>query len=214
MIHLAEAPRCELRASFCESTIRVYQAFPPEIADGALRAQRFVAPFKRERMTWVKPSFTWMMYRSGWATKPGQERVLGIDLTRAGFEWALASACISHFEARMHGSVEEWRAMLRASAVRVQWDPERTLQLEELPWRTIQVGLGGEAVRRYVDEWIVRIEDVTPVAQSVGAMVRSGEVESAQQLVPVERAYPVPAEIARRIGASAAHPAESTPGPG
>jgi hypothetical protein len=26
--------------------------------------------------TWVKPSFLWMMYRSGWATTPGQERIL------------------------------------------------------------------------------------------------------------------------------------------
>jgi hypothetical protein len=29
-----------------------------------------VPPFKVDRMTWVKPSFLWMTYRSGWATKP------------------------------------------------------------------------------------------------------------------------------------------------
>ncbi len=49
-------------------------------------------------MTWIKPSFLWMMYRSGWATKPGQEQVLSIEITRSGFEWALANACLSHFE--------------------------------------------------------------------------------------------------------------------
>jgi hypothetical protein len=38
-------------------------------------------------MTWIKPSFLWMMYRCGWATKPGQERVLAIQITREGFEW-------------------------------------------------------------------------------------------------------------------------------
>ncbi|WP_422570328.1 DUF4291 family protein, partial [Erwinia billingiae] len=28
-------------------------------------------------MTWIKPSFLWMMYRSGWGMKdPGQKRIL------------------------------------------------------------------------------------------------------------------------------------------
>lgn len=40
-------------------------------------------------MTWLEPSFLWMMYRSGCAQKEGQERVLAIDVTRSGFEWAL-----------------------------------------------------------------------------------------------------------------------------
>jgi len=40
-------------------------------------------------MTWIKPSFLWMMYRSGWATKPGQEHILATQITRDGFEWAL-----------------------------------------------------------------------------------------------------------------------------
>jgi Domain of unknown function (DUF4291) len=39
------------------------------------------------RMTWIKPSFNWMTYRSGYATKPGQEVVLGIDIAREGFDW-------------------------------------------------------------------------------------------------------------------------------
>ena len=49
-------------------------------------------------MTWIKPSFLWMMHRSGWATKPGQERVLAIEITRAGFEWALSHAALSHYD--------------------------------------------------------------------------------------------------------------------
>jgi hypothetical protein len=36
--------------------------------------------------------------------------------------------------------------------VRVRWDPERSLQLDRLRHRAIQVGLGGEAVGRYIDE--------------------------------------------------------------
>jgi hypothetical protein len=40
-----------VRAAHTDSTITVYQAYPQEIAEPALRARTFVAPFKRERMT-------------------------------------------------------------------------------------------------------------------------------------------------------------------
>ena len=192
-------PLRQVRATFSEQTIRVYQAYSPEIAMGAVRAQTFVAPFKRERMTWIKPSFTWMMYRSGWATKPGQERILGIDIMRQGFEWALSHSSASHFDATTHSTPDEWQTLLRASPVRIQWDPERTLKLEVLPWRTIQVGLGGDAVAAYLDNWIERIEDVTPLANRVGALVSAGNVEPAADLVPKELPYPLPRQIARQI---------------
>ncbi|MGF6882260.1 hypothetical protein ABIA39_002859 [Nocardia sp. GAS34] len=47
-------------------------------------AQRFVSPFSLNRMTWIKPSFRWLMQRSGWARKPGQEHILAVRITRAG----------------------------------------------------------------------------------------------------------------------------------
>jgi hypothetical protein len=141
-----------------------------------------------------------MMYRSGWASKPDQERVLAIDITRGGFEWALAHACVTPFSAKLHGSHDAWRRLMDESPVRVQWDPEKDIRLEELPWRSIQIGLGGEAAERYVDEWIVRLEDVTALAKQVESAVRRGDLDGAQGMRPVERAYSLPAEIARRIG--------------
>jgi len=71
-----------VRAGFTTETITVYQAYPAEIALPAVAAGRFVPPFKRDRMTWIKPSFRWMMYRCGWGTKPGQEHVLAVEITR------------------------------------------------------------------------------------------------------------------------------------
>jgi len=91
------APECVIRASYSNRTVRVYQAYRPEIALAALQAGRYVPPFSMGRMTWIKPSFNWMMYRSGYATKPGQEMVLGVDITREGFEWALNNAVLSRF---------------------------------------------------------------------------------------------------------------------
>jgi Domain of unknown function (DUF4291) len=65
-------PYRQARAVFEESTIVVYQAYSPEIAEPSLAAGTFVPPFGMSRMTWIKPSFLWMAYRSGWASKPGQ----------------------------------------------------------------------------------------------------------------------------------------------
>ena len=187
-------PYRRIRATYDDATIRVYQAYSHTIADAALAGGTFVSPpFKRDRMTWIKPSFRWMLYRCGWGAKdPGQARVLAIDLTRAGFEWALTHATLS-----THGA----RADIRSQPVRIQWDPERDLQFHPLDHRSIQVGLSGEAVRRYVDEWIVAIHDVTGPARDIGAAVAAGDLARAAALLPPERPYPLPAELARLIGA-------------
>ncbi|MFG3682886.1 DUF4291 domain-containing protein [Micromonospora chalcea] len=194
-------PRHQIRAAFTADAVTVYQAYPPEIADAALRAGRFVPPFKRERMTWIKPSFRWMMYRCGWALKPGQERVLAVDISRAGFEWALRHACLSSYDPRLHPDREAWRHGLRVSPVRVQWDPERSLRLAPLPYRSLQVGLSGEAVHRYVDEWVLGLTDVTGLARSVHGRLTDGDEVGAAALVPVERPYPLPDEVARIVDA-------------
>lgn len=129
------------------------------------------------RMTWIKPSFNWMMYRCGYGTKLGQEIVLGIDIAREGFEWALEHPVLSNFNSSSHSSHDEWRNSLAEASVRVQWDPERDCRLnivEDL--RAIRIGLAGEAVQRYVNERNVRIEDVTPIAHRLAADLKSGVI--------------------------------------
>jgi hypothetical protein len=192
----------EIRASFTDSTITVYQAYSPVIAEPALAAGRFVAPFKRGRMTWIKPSLLWMAYRCGWATKPGQERVLGIEITRAGFDWALAHACLSHFEPGTYTDHDDWVARRGTTPVRIQWDPERGLHHEPLAHRSIQVGLGGEAAERYVDGWIVSINDVTQLMRQLDATVAQGRLDEARRLLPEEVPYPIGPELAALIGAT------------
>ncbi|MEU5153176.1 DUF4291 domain-containing protein [Glycomyces sp. NPDC021274] len=197
-------PSRQIRAVFDAETITVYQAYSPAIAEPALAAQTFVAPFKRERMTWIKPSFLWMMYRCGWASKPGQERVLAVRITREGFAWALAHSCGSH--PAEGEAVEDWKARLAAAPVRVQWDPERGPGLERLEHRSIQIGMSGEAVDRYTGQWITAIEDVTDLAARIGAAVAAGRGDEARDLLPVERAYPLTDALAAAAGASQARP--------
>ncbi|MBB4907930.1 DUF4291 domain-containing protein [Actinophytocola algeriensis] len=192
----------KIRALYTPETITVYQAYPPGIARPALAAGRFVPPFKRDRMTWIKPSFLWMMYRCGWATKPDQETVLAVEITRAGFEEALSGACLSHHDPGRYASREEWSRQLKESPVRVQWDPERSLRLAALPYRSLQVGLSGPAVHRYVDEWLVRLTDVTPLAREIHELVLAGDDDTARALLPVEEEYPLPEDIAAHVNAS------------
>ncbi|MFV2085357.1 DUF4291 domain-containing protein [Micromonospora sp. LOL_021] len=201
MISCVDARHRQVRARYTADTVTVYQAYPAEIAVPALANGRFVAPFKRGRMTWIKPSFLWMMYRCGWASKPGQERVLAVEIRRSGFEWALAAACLSHFDRSLYPDRGTWARRVRTSPVRVQWDPERSLRLGPLPYRSLQAGLSGEAVDRYVDEWTVAITEVTGLAHAVRDRLSAGDDAGAAALLPAERVYPLPVEVAAVIGA-------------
>jgi hypothetical protein len=186
---MSDIPQRQIRAVYDEYTIRVYQAYNDQIAEAALANGTFVSPpFKRDRMTWIKPSFLWMMYRAGWGFKDeGQRRILAIDMSREGFEWALAHSCPSHPEPSM--SYQDWTNLKNASPVRVQWDPERDLHLHPLSYRAIQIGVGGEAVPLFVDQWIRGITDTTDLAHTIHRLVKDNKLDQAQALLPVERPY-------------------------
>ncbi|WP_329485755.1 DUF4291 domain-containing protein [Kitasatospora sp. NBC_01246] len=183
-------PKHQIRASYTDTTVTVYQAYAPEIGLPAALDGRFPAAWRRDRMTWIKPSFLWMMYRCGWAGKEGQETVLAVEITREGFEWALENACLAHYQPGLHPDRGDWKRRLKRAPARVQWDPERDLHLRPLAHRSLQLGLTGEAAERYAEEWIVSIRDVTALAQAIHAHVRDGALDAARQLLPAERPYP------------------------
>jgi hypothetical protein len=65
--------------------------------------------------------------------------------------------------------------------------------------RAIQIGLSGEAVRRYVDEWIVRVEDPTPLAHCLAAATPA-QVRPEDSPDRWERPYPVRSAFAANLG--------------
>ena len=197
-----ESLRRQIRARFDDRSLTVYQAYSPAIADAALAAGRFVPPFRRDRMTWIKPSFLWMMYRSGWATKPGQERILAIEITRDGLEWALGHSSLSHHDPTVYASHADWAQRRKTTPTRIQWDPERSLLLQPLDQRAIQIGLTGEAARRYVNDWTVSITDVTGLAQKIHDLVSAGDLQAAGAHLPAECPYPLPDDLKQVIGAT------------
>jgi uncharacterized protein DUF4291 len=112
----------------------------------------------------------------------------------------LQNAALASFDRRRHHDEPEWRATLDRP-VRVQWDPERDLNMRELPYRSIQVGLSGAAVAHYVDNWTIGISDVTVRAHEIRRLV-AADPDRARTLLPVERVYPLSAGLAAEIGAS------------
>jgi len=148
-------------------------------------------------MTWIKPSFGWMLYRSGYATKSRQEAILKIKLTHAGFLAILRQSVKTTYASDLYPTVDAWKRALDASDVRHQWDPERTLDGYRLDRRAIQIGIRDETVRRYVHEWIIGMEEVTALAHAVKAAV---DVGGSLPTVPEERVYAVDAELGRWLG--------------
>ena len=190
----------EIRAVYDDATITVYQAYREEIARPALAHGRFVPPFSLNRMTWIKPSFLWMMERSNWGRKPGQEYVLAVRISRAGWDEALANAVLTSPERGVYADAGDWRRQFEQAPVIVQWDPERSLRGAALQIDSIQVGLSRQIIERYVKEWTVEIRDCTPLVRKLRDLIAKGRADQAQKLLPRERVYPIEAEVARRLG--------------
>lgn len=189
----------EIRADYDERSIVVYQAYQKAIALPAIQHNRFVTPFSLQRMTWIKPSFLWMMERSNWGRKPGQEMILAIRITRQGWEEALSHAVLTSPDPHTYRDHADWRAQFEKAIVLVQWDPERTLRGKSLSEKSIQVGLSRQIVERYVNDWTLEIRDMTPLVRKMYGLLQAGQETKARSLLPKERVYPVEQLLARRI---------------
>lgn len=192
-------PQHEIRADYDARTIVVYQAYARAIAGPAAAAKRFVPPFSLGRMTWIKPSFLWLMERSNWAQKPGQEHILAVRISREGWEEALAAGVLTSFDRQTHGDRDRWEREFAEARVHVQWDPERSLRGASLDHDSIQVGLSRHVIEQFVETWTVDITDITPLVRKLHALVREGREDRVRPLLPRERPYPAPPAIGKRL---------------
>jgi hypothetical protein len=192
---MAKVPFREIRAKYDENTITVYQAYSAMIAKAAVKEQKLYASpeFSLQRMTWIKPSWSWMMYRSGYATKDArQSHILAIKMTHKAFQELLSLAVVCN-----GGALTEEE---RARPVRVQWDPERDPAMVQLPYRSIQIGISRAISKKWTEEWIESIEDVTEMATKLKEAVDKEKGLKPQDfvergLVPAERPYDVPQKL-------------------
>lgn len=192
-------PQHQIRADFDASTIVIYQAYPRSIAEAALKAGRFVEPFSFNRMTWIKPSFLWLMHRSNWGQKAGQECILAVRISRAGWERALGCAVLTAYDPAAYASKAEWADAFARTTVQVQWDPERNLRGAGLQHGSIQVGIGRDMIREYNESWLVGLRNMTPTVVKIHDLLRRGEAQAAARHLPPEHPYPMTAGTGKHI---------------
>lgn len=186
-------------AQYDDETVVVYQAYRPAIGLFAAQRQRFGGEFSLNRMSWIKPNFLWMMYRSAWGAKEGQEITLAVRLRRTGFDEILRRAVHSSYVPEIYASLDDWKARLAESPVRLQWDPDHDPHGGKQERRAIQLGLAGEILRQYTQDWIVSIEDISGFVAEQRAHAESNDF--ANLLTPQEDVYPINnPEIAQHIG--------------
>lgn len=145
-----------------DNEIVVYQAYKHAIADYAVKHQKFGGEhFSFDRMTWIKPNFLWMMYRSGWASKPDQERILAISISKDFFTKLLREGELSSIEQSSHNEVSLWKRLLHQSEVRIQWDPHHRPDGSRLERKAIQIGIKGSLQKAFSTKQVLYIDDIT-----------------------------------------------------
>lgn len=173
-------------AQFDEVSIFVYQAYRPSIAEFAVKHQRFGGDFSFQRMSWIKPNFLWMMFRSGWATKENQDRILAIRLNIQFFVELLRMAVPSGFDPSRFPSHTEWQTAVANSDVRLQWDPDHDPLGNPIERRAVQLGLRGGMLHRFGEEALISIEDITPFVMEQKQNLGDGFINLQ---TPKERVY-------------------------
>lgn len=188
----------EVVAQYDNQCIRVYQAYNSVIAKEAVALQTFGKNFSRNRMTWIKPSFLWMMYRSNWGTKKNQEYILALDIYQTKFNEILEKAVLTSPDSK-YCTVLQWKKALAETTVYCQWDPDKNINGNPINRAAIQIGLKGDTLIDFLDTGIDRIEDITPLVKKWNEQRKNGKLNSKD--LPIEKIYPVKnREIRNRLG--------------
>jgi Domain of unknown function (DUF4291) len=175
-------------AQFDEEGVIVYQAYRPAIGNfAATHGYLGGDHFSMNRMSWIKPNFLWMMYRSGWGQKEGQEVVLAIKINREAFDTILAHAICSKHNPDLYPTEKDWKRAVINSNVRLQWDPDHSPTGGKLARKAIQLGLRGDVLALYAREWIIWVEDISAFVRE--QYQNLGDFN--KLIVPSETIYPV-----------------------
>eukprot|EP00005_Dracoamoeba_jomungandri_P004694 CAMPEP_0174257854 /NCGR_PEP_ID=MMETSP0439-20130205/6961_1 /TAXON_ID=0 /ORGANISM="Stereomyxa ramosa, Strain Chinc5" /LENGTH=272 /DNA_ID=CAMNT_0015341139 /DNA_START=103 /DNA_END=921 /DNA_ORIENTATION=+ len=173
------------------NSVVVYQAYNPLIGlYASSHSMFFGAPgFGVKRMTWIKTNFMWMMYRSGWGSKPNQEVILAIWIKKEVFEKEILGSVVhAGYTPEVYKSKEEWKETVKNAEVKMQWDPDHLPDGNKSTRRAIQLGIKGEKGRKYASgEWFIDIQDISDFVREQRAKVESGDLSELQ--VPEETVF-------------------------
>jgi uncharacterized protein DUF4291 len=185
-------------AQFDDETVIVYQAYRESIGRFVVEHGHFGGEFSYSRMSWIKPNFLWMMYRSGWGTKTDQVVTLAIRVRRAFFDSILAAAVPSSWDRERFATQQDWSRAVADSSVRLQWDPDHHPSGAQLERRAIQIGLRGDVLEAFGKRELIEIIDLSPLVAEQRAALAAGGAEAL--VTPRERVYrPASAAVAELL---------------
>lgn len=180
-------------AQFDDNSIVVYQAFNSEIAEYAVKNKKFTGclSYNYTRMTWIKPNFMWMMYRSGWGSKPNQSNILAIWLKLEVFERYLENAkvIITNKKLLKQKSKKINNKNLSGS-IYVQWDPDHDHRGDNHPYRkALQIGL--KNIHSFINgDDIIDIQDISNFVYTQRIIAKNKKNKDIENLIVAkERIY-------------------------
>lgn len=191
LTQLARWPKegCHILGQFNDASIVVYQAYNRAIGNYAVSHGYFGGEFSFTRMSWIKTSFLWMMYRSAWGTKAGQEIILAIWLQRSAFDTLLARSVHSRFIPVVYPDEATWKTSIEYSDVRLQWDPDHDPAGRKAERRAIQLGIRGNTLAEFAHHWILDIQDISSFVGQQRQYIRSSDYT--RLVTPLETVYPL-----------------------
>lgn len=152
-------------AEYDKEGVYVYQAFSKETVEYAVINQKFGKGFGLDRITWIKPSLGWTLHRTKNATKSGMEAIARIKIKREAWDEIIENTVETKYDNNVFTSKYEWKLSLKKSDAIHQWDPDRNLQGIKILRPAIQIGIRGEFIKKYVNNWTISIEDITSKIQ-------------------------------------------------
>ena len=99
----------------------------------------------------------------------------------------MRNSVLSSFREVSDLSKEKWKEKLENSEVRCQWDPDRNIYGNPIGRRAIQLGIKGEMVKKYTNDWIVNITDITDKVIEMRNSIQNGTFS--ESMLPQEKKY-------------------------
>ncbi len=126
------------------------------------------------------------------------EAIAKIKLSHEAFTEIIDQSIGTHWDQEVFSTEDDWQRNLNRSDVIHQWDPERDIVGKRLDRQAIQIRIRGTVIRKYVSDYIIGVEDVSPLVHEIGRIRKSGASDYPE--LPEERAYTIPEELFKKLG--------------
>ena len=99
----------------------------------------------------------------------------------------LRFAVMTTFYKDIYGDNATWKRELEHSNIQLQWEPYHDLYGNKTDRKAVKIGVNGDMLQRFNNEWIQEIRNITPFVQEQQELVKADNIGKVR--IPRERAY-------------------------